>query len=72
MTDGNVFALKTPAQDTLNEVLKRGAQQLLAQAVEAEVAALLSEHETCKSMADKRSSAMATCQRERYKRDWAM
>jgi putative transposase len=44
MTDGNVFALNTPAHDTLNEVLKRGAQQLPAQAVEAEVAALLAEH----------------------------
>lgn len=45
MTDGNVFALNTPAQDTLNEVLKRGAQQLLAKAVEAEVAALVAEHQ---------------------------
>jgi len=38
MTDGNIFRLGTPAQDTLNELLKLGARQLLASAAEAEVA----------------------------------
>jgi putative transposase len=45
MSDGNVFELNRPAQDALNEVLKQGAQRLLAQAIEAEVAALLASHE---------------------------
>lgn len=44
MTDSNVFKLHTPASDTLNEVLKHGARQLLAKAVEAELAELLSQY----------------------------
>lgn len=40
MTGTNILDLKTPAQDTLNELLKYGAQQLLAKAVEAELAEL--------------------------------
>lgn len=44
MTDGNVLDLKTPAQDPLNELLKHGAQQLLAKAVEAELAELLEQY----------------------------
>jgi len=45
MTDGNVFELNTPDQNPLNEVLKEGARQLLAKAVEAELQALLAEHQ---------------------------
>lgn len=45
MSDGNVFELKTPAQDPLNEVLQQGARELLAKAVEAEVQALLAQHQ---------------------------
>ena len=45
MTDGNIFELNTPAPDALGQVLKQGAQRLLAQAIEAEVAALLAQHE---------------------------
>ena len=46
MTDTNVFELSQPGSfaDPLTEVLRNGARSLLAQAVEAEVAALLSCH----------------------------
>ncbi len=46
MTDTNVFPLSHPGSfaDSLTEVLRNGAFALLAQAVEAEVAALLSCH----------------------------
>src|SRR5215218_3032367 len=44
--DTNVFPLSQPGTfaDPLTEVLRNGARALLAQAVEAEVAALLSHH----------------------------
>src|SRR5438034_4848043 len=46
VTDTNVFKLSQPGTfaDPLTEVLRNGARALLAQAVEAEVAALLSCH----------------------------
>ena len=46
MTETNVFQLSQPGTfaDPLTEVLRNGARALLTQAVEAEVAALLSEH----------------------------
>ena len=46
MTDTNVFEVSQPGSfaDPLTEVLRNGARALLAQAVEAEVAALLSCH----------------------------
>ena len=46
MTDTNVLQLSQPGafSDPLTEVLRNGARALLAQAVEAEVAALLSAH----------------------------
>ena len=46
MTDTNVFRLSHPGSfaDSLTEVLRNGACALLAQAVEAEVAALLNCH----------------------------
>ena len=46
MTDTNVFRLSQPRtfSDPLTEVLRNGARVLLAQAVEAEVAALLAGH----------------------------
>ena len=46
MTETNVFKLAQPGtfSDPLTEVLRNGARALLAQAVEAEVAALLSSH----------------------------
>jgi hypothetical protein len=48
VTDTNVFQLSQPGTfaDPLTEVLRNGARALLAQAVEAEVAALLSCHAT--------------------------
>src|SRR5580704_15649619 len=46
MTETNIFQLSQPGTftDPLTEVLRNGARALLAQAVEAEVAALLSCH----------------------------
>jgi putative transposase len=46
VTDTNVFQLCQPGSfaDPLTEVLRNGARALLMQAVEAEVAALLSSH----------------------------
>ena len=46
MTDSNVFQLSQPGtfSDPLTEVLRNGARALLAQAIEAEVAALLASH----------------------------
>ena len=46
MTDTNVFQLSEPGtfSDPLTEVLRNGARALLAQAVEAEVAAFLGSH----------------------------
>jgi transposase-like protein len=47
MDQGNVVALKKPGlgiEDPLTEVLREGARQLLAQAVEAELAAFLGSH----------------------------
>jgi len=44
MNESNVVELKAPAGDALNELLKEGARQLLAQAIEAEVAELLAQH----------------------------
>jgi putative transposase len=48
VTDTNIFQLSQSATfvDPLTEVLRNGARALLAQAVEAEVAALLSCHAT--------------------------
>ena len=45
MKDDNIVALNTPAQDVLSEILKTGAQQLLTQAIEAEVATLIAQHQ---------------------------
>lgn len=52
MTDANVFQLSQPGtfSDPLTEILRDGARALLAQAVDAEVAAVLSSH------ADKRTN----------------
>ncbi len=46
MTETNVFQLSQPGSfiDPLTEVLREGARALLAQAVEAEVATLLSRY----------------------------
>ena len=46
MTETNVFQLSQPGTfvDPLTEVLRNGARALLAQAIEAEIAALLSLH----------------------------
>lgn len=44
MNDSNVVALRAPTGDALGELLKEGARQLLAQAIEAELAELLSQY----------------------------
>jgi putative transposase len=47
VTETNVFQLSQPESfiDPLTEVLRDGARALLAQAIEAEVATLLSKYE---------------------------
>ena len=44
MTDSNVVSLKSPVEDALTELLKNGAQQMLAKAIELEVAEFLSKY----------------------------
>lgn len=44
MSDSNVFQINTATEDVLNEVLKQGAQELLAKAVEAELARFLERY----------------------------
>lgn len=48
MTDTTVSQINSPIEDALTEVLKRGAQELLAKAVEAEVARLLNRYRDLK------------------------
>lgn len=48
MSDSNVFQLNTPPTDALNEVLKQGARELLAKAIEAEAAELLAQYSELK------------------------
>jgi transposase-like protein len=55
MNDGNVFSLHTPAKDALTELVKDGAKQILAQAIEAEVAAFLASHAATKTAEGKRA-----------------
>ena len=49
MTDNNIIQLSSPVTDLLGDVLKQGAQQLLAKAIEAEVALLLAEYQDQKT-----------------------
>ena len=51
MTEDSVVALHHPGMtaDPLTEVLRAGARELLAQAIEAEVAAVLAAHEHLKT-----------------------
>lgn len=44
MTDSKIFQLKSPVEDPLNEILQRGARELLAKAVEAELNELLIQY----------------------------
>ena len=48
MTDTTVSQINSPIEDALTEVLKRGAEELLAKAVEAEVARLLNRYRDLK------------------------
>ena len=57
MSDGNVVELSRPAsqaRDALTQVLREGAQRLLAQAVEAEVAAFVAGHAHLRDEAGRR------------------
>ncbi len=45
MKDDNIVGLNRPARDVLSELLHTGSQQLLAQAIEAEVATLLAQYQ---------------------------
>ncbi|MBM5183063.1 IS256 family transposase, partial [Vibrio parahaemolyticus] len=44
MTDNTVVSLNTP-QDPLTELIRQGARDLIAQAVEAELQQLLAQHQ---------------------------
>ncbi|WP_445946979.1 IS256 family transposase [Shewanella sp.] len=44
MSDSNIIQLQTATSDALGELLKKGAQQLLAKAVEAEMVELLDQY----------------------------
>ena len=44
MSDSNVIQLNSPVEDVLQAILKKGAQELLAKAIEEEVATLLSNY----------------------------
>lgn len=46
MSDSNIVELKSPPADTLGELLKQGAQQLLARAIEAELAELQGRYDS--------------------------
>lgn len=49
MQEGTASTIRLPgSQDSLGEILRRGAQQLLAQAIEAEVAEWIDEHQHLK------------------------
>ena len=53
MKKNTVVALDKPSpyvEDPLTEVLRKGAREMLAQAVEAEVAAFLEAHEEIRAM----------------------
>ncbi len=56
MTENNVFKLAQPGTftDSLTEILRGGAQALLKQAVEAEVADFLHRHADLKTQAGRR------------------
>ncbi len=54
MTNSNVIELKSPSNNVLGELLKEGARQLLAKAVEAELAELLEQHDA-QTAEDKRA-----------------
>ena len=54
MTNSNIVELKSPLTDALGELLKQGAQQLLAKAIEAELAEML-EHYSSKREAGKQA-----------------
>ena len=45
MDKDNIIELQTPKHDALQEVLREGAQRLLAQAIEAEIEDLLEQHQ---------------------------
>ena len=49
MTDNNIVPLKAPTENALEELLKRGARDLLAAAIEAEVAGLIESYSGLKA-----------------------
>lgn len=49
MANTNVVSLHTPAQDVLTDILKAGAQKLLAQAIEVEVESFLASYSDLKA-----------------------
>jgi hypothetical protein len=74
MQQDTVIALPNPwstLSDPLTEVLRRGAQQLLAQAVEAEVATLLALFTTWKVMSQISDAPKNSCFEIKGLRKWS-
>ena len=72
MSQGKVVTFKKPGDlspDPLTELLRTGAQQLIAQAVEAELHAFLRQFSAITDEQGRQSSwyAMAICQKGRFK-----
>lgn len=71
MKDCNLKEVYTPAEkiaDPLTELLRNGARDLIRQAVEAELSAMLSDYEDLKLIDGRPLYAMAICQKEPFKR----
>ncbi len=66
MTDNTVVSLNTP-QDPLTELIRQGARDLIAQAVEAELQQLLAQHQ--RTLVDGKQAIvrMVSCLSEHYK-----
>ena len=59
LTDNTVVSLNTP-EDPLTELIRQGARDLIAQAVEAELQQLLAQHQSVMVMANKPLFAMVS------------
>ena len=70
MSDSKIIQLNKPVEDPLHDVLQRGARELLAKAVEAELNALLTQYSELEVDGKKPWYAMVIYPQERFKPDW--
>ena len=70
MSDSKITKLNKPVEAPLHDVLQRGARELLAKAVEAELNALLEQYSTLEVNDKKPLYVMVIYPREQYKPDW--